>query len=115
MSEAGRSNMLSAGYSTRSLLRDTASGRLYGKLEGVRAYVDYELDDRYGSVEEAFHEAVDDYLAYCENAGIVPEKPYSGKFNVRVTPTLHAAAAAKADREGTTLNNVVKEALAAYV
>lgn len=115
MSEAGRSNMLSyRGYST-FVRYDTASGRLYGKLEGVRAYVDYELDDRYGSVEEAFHEAVDDYLAYCENAGIVPEKPYSGKFNVRVTPTLHAAAAAKADREGTTLNNVVKEALAAYV
>lgn len=115
MSEKKRSNELTYRGYTTFVRYDAEAGCLYGKIEGIRAYVDYELDDRYGSVEEAFHEAVDDYLAYCDDAGVAPEKPYSGKFNVRVTPALHAAAAAKADQEKTTLNNVVKEALAAYV
>lgn len=34
---------------------------------------------------EAFHEAVDDYLAYCEEEGVQPHKSYSGSLNVRLT------------------------------
>lgn len=39
---------------------------------------------------EAFHEAVDDYLAYCEEEGIQPHKSYSGSLNVRLTPEIHS-------------------------
>ena len=35
----------------------------------------------------AFHEAVDDYLAYCAEEGIEPHKSYSGSLNVRLIPT----------------------------
>ena len=33
-----------------------------------------------------FHEAVDDYLAYCAEEGIKPHKSYSSSLNVRLTP-----------------------------
>ncbi len=39
------------------------------------------------SVEELnkeFQQSVDDYLEWCKEDGIDPEKPYSGKFNVRL-------------------------------
>ncbi len=37
----------------------------------------------------AFHDSVDDYLTFCAERGEEPEKPYSGKFVVRVEPELH--------------------------
>lgn len=41
-------------------------------------------------MEKEFHASVDDYLAWCSEDGIEPEKPYSGKVNVRHTPELHS-------------------------
>ena len=34
-------------------------------------------------LEKAFYESVDDYISWCEEDGVEPEKPYSGKFNLR--------------------------------
>jgi predicted HicB family RNase H-like nuclease len=44
------------------------------------------------SVEElkkAFVESIEDYLAWCEEDGVQPEKAYSGRFSFRITPQLH--------------------------
>ena len=41
------------------------------------------------SVDElrhAFEESVDDYLAWCAKRGKTPDKPFSGKFVVRLDP-----------------------------
>lgn len=32
-------------------------------------------------IEKAFQESIDDYISWCEQDGVSPEKPYSGKFN----------------------------------
>ena len=37
-------------------------------------------------VEKEFQASVDDYLEWCKQDNIEPEKPYSGKFNVRLSP-----------------------------
>ncbi|MCK0743702.1 toxin-antitoxin system HicB family antitoxin [Chromohalobacter nigrandesensis] len=42
-------------------------------------------------LEAAFREAVDDYLATCEQLGEAPETPSKGSFNVRVGHDLHLA------------------------
>ena len=39
--------------------------------------------------EEDFHNAVDDYLAWAEEDGFEPEKPYRGEIIFRPGPTLH--------------------------
>lgn len=44
---------------------ETESNLLYGKIEAVSALVTYEAGDE-ESLTKAFHEAVDDYLAFCE-------------------------------------------------
>lgn len=59
----------------------------------------------------AFYEAVDDYLAYCEDEGIEPDKSYSGVLNVRLTPAIHRHIAILARRAGQTLNAYIKETL----
>lgn len=82
----------------------------YGKLEGIDDLVNYEGE----SVQEltaAFHEAVDDYLVFCEEHHCKPEKSYSGAFNVRVAPSLHRDIANLAAEAGISLNAFVKQAL----
>lgn len=66
-------------------------------------------------LERAFHEAVDDYLDYCQETGRTPTKPFSGKLNLRMDPELHRRAHITAMRRGVSLNTLVTEALAREV
>lgn len=61
--------------------------------------------------EQAFHEAIDDYLAACEKLGQAPEKPASGKLMLRVDPSVQAAALKAAAHAGKSLNKWPEGAL----
>lgn len=82
----------------------------YGKVEFIRALVSYEGRDA-DTLEAAFAEAVDDYLAMCAESGKQPEKPFKGSFNVRIPPELHEKVAIAASQHGMTLNRFIAEAL----
>ena len=62
-------------------------------------------------LEKEFKASVDDYLAWCKEDGIEPEKPYSGKFNVRLTPELHQQAALRARLLGISLNGFIEKSI----
>ena len=65
---------------------------LVGHIAGISDIVGFHGD----SVEEmrvAFQEAVDHYLEACKARNVSPNKPYSGKIMIRVTPELHAKVA----------------------
>ena len=82
----------------------------FGKIEGINGLVNFEGE----SVQEltkAFHEAVDDYLAYCEDEGIEPDKSYTGVLNVKIKPAVHRQIAMLAKQAGMTINSYIKEAL----
>ena len=61
----------------------------FGKIEGINGLVNFE-GESVKELTDAFHEAVDDYVAYCEEAGIEPHKSYSGSLNIRLTPEIHS-------------------------
>jgi predicted HicB family RNase H-like nuclease len=82
----------------------------YGKLEFIKALITYEASTAKG-LQKAFVEAVDDYLAMCEQEGIEPERPFKGSFNVRVGEELHRKAALAAASAGITLNQFICETL----
>ena len=82
----------------------------YGRIEFIRALVSYEGKDA-DSLEFAFVEAVNDYLAACVEQGREPEKPFKGSFNVRIAPELHERVAIAASQHGVSLNRFVTEAL----
>ena len=44
-------------------------------------------------LEQSFQAAIDEYLADCEELGKEPNKPFSGKLNLRISPDLHMKAA----------------------
>jgi predicted HicB family RNase H-like nuclease len=62
-------------------------------------------------LRQALADSVDDYLEFCAEKGRKPEKPYSGRFNVRINPELHQRIALKAAAEGKSLNLWVADAL----
>ena len=62
-------------------------------------------------VLEDLREAVDDYLAYCQDEGIEPDKSYTGVLNVRLTPAIHRQIAMLALQAGLSINAYIKEAL----
>ena len=62
-------------------------------------------------VTQAFRDSVDDYLEFCRERGEEPEKPYSGRFVLRVSPELHRNLVEKAKSTGKSLNAFVAEKL----
>ena len=63
-------------------------------------------------IKRAFHESVEDYLAFCAERGEAPEKPLSGKFMVRVNPETHRSVFLAAKLRNMSVNAWVAETLA---
>ena len=82
----------------------------FGKIEGINGLVNFE-GESVTELTKAFHEAVDDYLAYCADEGITPDKSYTGMLNVRLTPAIHRQIAMLALQAGQSINAYIKEAL----
>ena len=85
-------------------------GCFYGKIEGIDGLVNFEGESVH-ELTEAFHEAVDDYLTYCDEEGIEPDKSYTGILNVRLTPVIHRQIALLAKQAGLSLNGYIKQTL----
>ena len=58
-------------------------------------------------LKQTLADSVEDYLALCSEVGKEPEKPFSGRFNIRISPELHQKIAKKAADAGVSLNNWV--------
>lgn len=82
----------------------------FGKIEGIDGLVNFE-GESVDELKTAFHEAVDDYLVYCEEEGISPHKSYSGSLNVRLTPDIHSRVAFLAKQTGVSINAFIRNAV----
>lgn len=84
---------------------------LFGKVQGLHGtLISYE-GSTIDEIRADFEGAVDDYLASCEERGIAPVKPYSGKLVLRMPSELHGQVAAAAMATGTTINDFINKAL----
>ena len=63
-------------------------------------------------IKEAFRGSVEDYLDYCAKLGQEPEKPFTGKFMLRIPPDLHRKIYVAAKQSGESINAWIKEKLA---
>ena len=67
---------------------DEELGILYGRVSGIRDVIHYEGETVH-ELKKAFADSVEDYLELCKERGKRPEKPFSGKLPLRITPELH--------------------------
>ena len=86
----------------------------FGKVLGNRTLLSYEGTNADELLRE-FHGAVDEYLVYCENNGVEPERAYKGSFNVRVSADLHKKAAVYAIENNISLNCLVEKAMEQFL
>ena len=87
----------------------------YGEVINLRDVITFE-GESVAELKQAFEDSVEDYLAFCEGRGESPEKPYSGKFSIRLDPELHRKISVKARTANKSLNSWINETLesAAY-
>ena len=89
---------------------DEEAGILYGEVINVRDVITFE-GNSVDEIQKAFRESVDDYLEFCSQRGEAPEKPFSGKFVVRLPTELHRKAYIQAKLADKSLNGWVKDVL----
>lgn len=97
------------GYVGTAIFDDEAN-LFHGEVVNLRDVITFQgrtVDE----LRRAFQESVDDYLTFCAERGETPEKPLSGRFNLRISPELHARTVARARSEGLSLNAFVERAL----
>ena len=100
------------GYHTK-IIFDAETCTLCGKIEGINDLVNFECKDVL-KIEEEFHNAVDEYLEFCNEVGKKPEKEYKGSFNIRIKPELHKKLALEASKKELSLNAIVEMAIEEY-
>ncbi|MBI3160714.1 MAG: type II toxin-antitoxin system HicB family antitoxin [Chloroflexi bacterium] len=62
-------------------------------------------------LRQAFVDSVEDYLAFCAARGEEPERPFSGRFVLRIDPALHRRLYVKARQSKKSLNALIAETL----
>ena len=90
------------GYAAKVEFDDEAM-IFHGEVIGIRDVVTFQ-GKSIKEIEKAFHDSVDDYLDLCKERGEAPDKPFSGRFVVRVSPEIHRKVYVSAKKSGQSIN-----------
>ena len=89
---------------------DDDAGIFHGEVINLRDVITFQ-GESVDELRRAFQESVDDYLDFCAARGEKPEKPYSGKFMLRIPPELHRKISLEAKSADKSLNSWVTDVL----
>ncbi|MFZ9739179.1 MAG: type II toxin-antitoxin system HicB family antitoxin [Prochlorothrix sp.] len=89
---------------------DTDENILFGTVIDIDDVITFQAE----TIEEArqaFQDSVEEYLTFCAELGRNPEKPFSGKLQLRTNPELHRKLFLIAKREGVSINTWIENTL----
>lgn len=75
------------GYTAKVEFDDEAE-IFHGVVIGIKDAVTFQGKTA-KELKKVFRESVDDYLSFCKERGEDPDKPFTGRFVVRISPELH--------------------------
>jgi predicted HicB family RNase H-like nuclease len=101
--------MTTKGYTARVDF-DERDNIFVGRVLGVRDIISFH-GETVDQLRGEFESAVQDYLADCEERGISPDRPTSGKLLLRMPPEVHGKALVAAQAAGKSLNQWATEVL----
>jgi predicted HicB family RNase H-like nuclease len=101
--------MTTKGYTARVDF-DERDNIFVGRVLGVRDIISFH-GETVDQLRGEFESAVQDYLTDCEERGISPERPTSGKLLLRMPPEVHGKALVAAQAAGKSLNQWATEVL----
>jgi predicted HicB family RNase H-like nuclease len=91
---------------------DDQAGVFHGRVVNARAVLTFEGVST-DELRTAFADTIADYMDWCAERGVEPEKPYSGTLSLRITPELHRHIAEQAAKAGESVNQFITEQLEA--
>ncbi len=89
---------------------DDENDTLHGRVINITDVVNFK-GRTISDLKREFANSMKEYFEFCKERGVEPEKPFSGKFVLRVSPEVHRAITIAAAREGTSLNKWATEKL----
>ena len=88
-----------------------AHGKIFiGEVVGLRDMITFQGRTP-EELERSFQESIDFYLEMCARDGVPPDRPFSGRFNVRINPEIHRKIAETAAHQRKSLNQWVADVL----
>jgi predicted HicB family RNase H-like nuclease len=97
------------GYLARVEFDDEAN-LFHGEVINIRDVITFQ-GKSVDELHQALQDSVEDYLELCAERGQQPEKPFSGRFTVQLSPEAHRQIVFAAERAGKRLDNWVAEVL----
>ena len=89
---------------------DDEAGIFHGEVLDLRDVITFQ-GKNVKEIERAFRESIDDYLEFCRQRGEKPDKLFSGRVMLRLSPKLHRKVYVNAQQEGKSLNQWIAEKL----
>ena len=94
------------------VIYDDSIGRLHGRVinSGTYPIATFESEN-VAELQREFERSIDEYLASCQEDGIEPVKPFSGRLSLRLGTNLHQRVAQASAESGVSVNRWITEAL----
>lgn len=86
--------------------RDTFHGTVINTNDVISFY-----GSSINELRKEMRKSIEEYLAFCQEQGRSPEKPFSGKLILRTNPDLHRRVALEAARHRLSMNAYLQEVL----
>lgn len=97
------------GYLARVEFDDEAN-LFHGEVVNIRDVITFQ-GKSVDELHQALKDSVEDYLEFCMERGEQPEKPFSGRFTVQLSPEAHRRVIIAAERAGKRLDKWVADVL----
>lgn len=89
---------------------DNDANLFHGQVLHLRDVITFQ-GQSVDELRREFEASVDDYLDFCVERGEQPEKPFSGRFVVRLDPEVHRKVAIAASRRDQSINTWVSKVI----
>ena len=89
---------------------DSEAHIFHGEVINTKDVITFQ-GETVSELENAFKDSIDDFISWCKKDGVNPERPYSGKFNLRISPELHKQIAITAKKMKLSINRFVEKAV----
>ena len=110
VSAAGYGNLIQYKGFVGRIEYDDEAGIFHGEVINLRDVITFR-GESVQQLRQALQDSVEDYLEFCVARGEEPERPFSGKFIVRIDPELHRQLYVLAKKKDTSINKLVSEAV----
>jgi predicted HicB family RNase H-like nuclease len=89
---------------------DDRANIFHGEVVNIRDVITFQ-GQSVDELRQAFEDSIEDYIEFCLERGEQPEKPFSGRFTVQLSPEEHRLVILAAAKAGKRIDSWVADVL----